>query len=144
MNVCRICLFHKCWRKQQPIVIDVHNVNRILIFILPGIYNVHQTSLFSTYIIPNRFNTNTLFNHLSNISCNFELFWSITVLHINDCMQEYTHYSTVKNIVINHCDRCITHLGDFDISFVLLNISSKFLLHSECYLLSHQKAYQNK
>ena len=28
----------------------------------------------------------------------------------------------------------ITHLSDLDISFVLLNISSKFLLHLECYL----------
>ena len=37
--------------------------------------------------------------------------------------------------VINHCARLrrITHLGDLDISFVLLIISSKFLLHLECY-----------
>ena len=34
-------------------------------------------------------------------------------------------------------DRRVTHLGDGDlnISLVLLNISSKFLLHFECYLL---------
>jgi hypothetical protein len=38
--------------------------------------------------------------------------------------------------MINHCDRRITHLGDLDISFVLLNIFSKFILHLECYLLS--------
>jgi hypothetical protein len=29
--------------------------------------------------------------------------------------------------VINHCDRRITHLGDLDIFFVLLNISSNIL-----------------
>jgi predicted ATPase len=40
-----------------------------------------------------------------------------------------------RHSVINHCDRRITHLGDLDISFVLLNISAKFLLHLECYLL---------
>ena len=37
-----------------------------------------------------------------------------------------------RHSVINHCDRRITHLGDLDRSFVLLNISSKFLLHLEC------------
>ena len=38
--------------------------------------------------------------------------------------------------MINHCDRRITHLSDTDISFVLFNISSKFVLYLECYLLS--------
>jgi hypothetical protein len=38
--------------------------------------------------------------------------------------------------MINHCDRCITHLDEMDISFVLLNISSKFLLYLECNILS--------
>ena len=38
--------------------------------------------------------------------------------------------------MINHCDRRITHLSDTDISFVLFNISSKFPLYLECYLLS--------
>ena len=33
------------------------------------------------------------------------------------------------------CDRCITHLSVTDKSFVLFNISSKFLLFLECYLL---------
>ena len=46
--------------------------------------------------------------------------------------------------MINHCDRHITHLSDLDISFVLLNISSKFLLHLECYLLSPNKIKQIK
>ena len=41
--------------------------------------------------------------------------------------------------MIDHCDRRITHLDDLDISFVLLNISSKFLLHVECYLLSPKR-----
>ena len=51
-----------------------------------------------------------------------------------------------RHSVINHCDRRITHLGDLDISFVLLNIFSTFLLHLECYLLKciTEKAYQNK
>ena len=38
-----------------------------------------------------------------------------------------------RHSVINHSDRRSTHLGDLDISFVLLNIFSKFLLHLECY-----------
>jgi hypothetical protein len=41
--------------------------------------------------------------------------------------------------VINHCDRRITHLSDLDISFVVLNIFSKFLLHLECCLLSPKR-----
>jgi len=41
--------------------------------------------------------------------------------------------------MINHCDRRITHLCDLDTSFVLLNISSKFHLHLECYLLLPKK-----
>ena len=44
-----------------------------------------------------------------------------------------------RHSVINHCDRHITHLSDTDISFVLLNISSKFLLHLESYLLSPKR-----
>jgi hypothetical protein len=32
-----------------------------------------------------------------------------------------------RHSVINHWDRYIAHLGDMDISFVLFNISSKFL-----------------
>ena len=40
--------------------------------------------------------------------------------------------------MINHCDRRITLLSDTDISFVLFNISSKFRLYLECYLLSHK------
>jgi hypothetical protein len=39
--------------------------------------------------------------------------------------------------VINHCDRHITHLGDLDISFILLDISSKFLLHISCFTGVH-------
>jgi len=35
--------------------------------------------------------------------------------------------------MINHCDKRITHLGDMDISFVLLHISSKFLQSVTCY-----------
>jgi hypothetical protein len=45
--------------------------------------------------------------------------------------------------MINHCDRRITHLSDLDISFVVLNIFSKFLLHLELVTIT-QKAYQNK
>ena len=41
--------------------------------------------------------------------------------------------------MINLCDSRITHLDDLDISFVLLNISSKFLLHLKCYLLSPKR-----
>jgi hypothetical protein len=38
-----------------------------------------------------------------------------------------------RHSVINHCDIHITHLGDLEIYFVLLNISSKFHLHLECH-----------
>jgi len=41
--------------------------------------------------------------------------------------------------MINHSDRRITLLGDLDISFVLYNISSKFLSHLECFLLSPKR-----
>ena len=54
------------------------------------------------------------------------------VSHISDI--ECTVQS--ETYMINHCDTRITHLGDMDISFVLLNISSKFLLYIECYMLS--------
>jgi 7-cyano-7-deazaguanine synthase in queuosine biosynthesis len=40
-----------------------------------------------------------------------------------------------RHTMINHCDRRITDLSDTDIFFVLFNISSKFLLYLECYLL---------
>jgi hypothetical protein len=47
--------------------------------------------------------------------------------------------------MINHCDKRITLFCELDISFVLLNISSKFLLHFNRVLLAiTQKAYQNK
>ena len=38
----------------------------------------------------------------------------------------YSKYS-LRYRVINHCDRNISHLGDLDISFGLLDISSNFL-----------------
>ena len=38
--------------------------------------------------------------------------------------------------MINHYDWHITHLDVMDISIVLFNISSKFLLYLECYILS--------
>jgi hypothetical protein len=66
------------------------------------------------------------------------LFYILSVLSVSLCgfFYYYVFLSTVqRHSVINHCERQITHLGDLDISFVLLNISSKFLL---------QKAYQNK
>ena len=46
-----------------------------------------------------------------------------------------------RHTVINHCDRCITHLDDLDISFVLLNISS---ITFRVLLTITQKAYQSK
>ena len=50
----------------------------------------------------------------------------------------YVQYSQ-RHSMINHSDRRITHLGDLDISFVLYNISSKFLSHLECFLLSPKR-----
>jgi hypothetical protein len=55
----------------------------------------------------------------------------------------HSQYSQ-RHSVINHCDRCITHLGDLDKSFVLLNIFSKFLLPFRVLLTITQKAYQNQ
>jgi len=52
--------------------------------------------------------------------------------------------TVVRDSVINHCDRHITHLGDLYISFVLLNISSKLFFTFRVLLTITQKAYQNK
>ena len=41
--------------------------------------------------------------------------------------------------MLNHCDIRITHLNDTDISFVLFNMSLKFVLYLECYLLSPKR-----
>jgi hypothetical protein len=41
--------------------------------------------------------------------------------------------------MMDRCDRCVAHLGDTDISVVLLNISSKCLSYLESYLLSPKK-----
>jgi hypothetical protein len=43
------------------------------------------------------------------------------------CYNTRIQYSQ-RHTIINHCDRRITHLSDTDISFVLSNISSKFLI----------------
>ena len=62
-------------------------------------------------------------------------------LYILDTMfwcSMFLQYSQ-RHSVINHCDRRITHLNDFDMSLVLLKISSKFLLHLECCLLSPKR-----
>ena len=67
---------------------------------------------------------------------------------INHCDRHITYihtYSTVKrHTMINHCDRRITYLGDMDISIVLFNISSEFLLYLECYLLTPKNAQESK
>ena len=63
--------------------------------------------------------------------CNVGQFLLFIYIHILQYSQRHS--------VINHCDKYITHLGDLDISFVLLNISSKFLLHLECYLISPKR-----
>ena len=55
----------------------------------------------------------------------------------------YSSKYSQRHSVINHCGRHITHLNDLNISFVLLNISSKFLLHLVILTIT-QKAYQNK
>ena len=59
------------------------------------------------------------------------------LLHVTDKVY-HIQYSQ-RHSVINHCDRRITLLSDLDISFVLLNIFSKFLLHLECYLPSPKR-----
>ena len=60
-------------------------------------------------------------------------------------------YSTVREIqysqrhtVINHCDRLITHLSDTDISFILLNISSKIAFVFRVLLVITQNAQESK
>jgi hypothetical protein len=49
--------------------------------------------------------------------------------------QLYIHVY-IDNKIHYKVKRRITHLSDTDISFTLFNISSKFLLYLECYLLS--------
>jgi len=46
-----------------------------------------------------------------------------------------------RHTMIYHCDRRITHIGDLNIFFVLLNTFWKFLLHLECYF--HPKGISN-
>jgi hypothetical protein len=42
------------------------------------------------------------------------------MITINSSTADMRSYNTVGDIAwLNHCDRRITHLGDFDISFVL-------------------------
>ena len=60
-------------------------------------------------------------------------------------------YSTVREIqysqrhtVINHCDRHITHLSDTDITFILLNISSKIAFVFRVLLAITQNAQESK
>ena len=64
----------------------------------------------------------------------FFVFFLCVIVYLKKLEERYTS-EVQRHSVINHCDRRITHLGDLDISFVLLNISAKFLLHLECYLL---------
>jgi hypothetical protein len=70
----------------------------------------------------------------------FLCFFLCVIVYLKKLEERYTNEVQYiqyiqRHSVINHCDRRITHLGDLDISFVLLNISAKFLLHLECYLL---------
>jgi hypothetical protein len=58
-------------------------------------------------------------------------------LHHFDMSVQYSQRHSMINH--QHCDRHITHLSDLDIAFILLNISSKFLLHLECYLPSPKR-----
>ena len=62
-------------------------------------------------------------------------FYTYNVYNLHACNVQYSQ----RHTMINHCDRHITLLSDLDISFVLLNISLKFLLHLECYLLSPKR-----
>ena len=76
-----------------------------------------------TLLRPDQFRTRTYF----------------TVTHTHT----YIQYSQ-RHTMINHCDRRITHLSDLDISFVLLNIISKFSFTFRVLLTITQKTYQNK
>ena len=55
----------------------------------------------------------------------------VSILHVNYLMLSIVQYSQ-RHSVINHRERRITRLSDLNISFVLLNISSKFPLSLEC------------
>ena len=49
--------------------------------------------------------------------------------------------------MINHCDNCITRLGDLDISFVLTSIKDIFKISYRfrvLFTIIIQKTYQNK
>ena len=56
----------------------------------------------------------------------------------SDKLNMHVQYSQRHSATIQH-DRHIIHPSDLDISFVLFNISSKFLLHLECYLLAPKR-----
>jgi hypothetical protein len=73
--------------------------------------------------------------HINNCSAYFKYgIWLL--LYINKSQFVTSIQYSQGHTMINHCDRRITLLSDIDISFVLFNISSKFLLYLECYLLS--------
>jgi hypothetical protein len=40
----------------------------------------------------------------------------------NDSILNLLQYCSQRQSLINHCDRCITHLGHMDLSFVLFSI----------------------
>ena len=72
------------------------------------------------------------------------IYFQITCLHrgwgiLYPLTSTYRLQYSQRHTMINHSDRRITHLGDLDISFVLLDMSSKFLVHLECYLLSSKR-----
>ena len=87
-----------------------------------------------------------LLKPIINIKCSIKVFLLLCLKDNKiNCLHVDVQYSQ-RHSVITHCDRNTTHLGDLDISFVLLSITSKFLLHLECYLSFNtitQKAYQN-
>jgi hypothetical protein len=72
------------------------------------------------------------------LKASFFIVWLTFEVISTQKTRKHIQYSQ-RHSVINHCDRRINHLGDFDISFVLLNILSNFLLHLECYLLSPKR-----
>ena len=82
----------------------------------------HVNLLFYMYLIIIVFLQNKIKNKISKENC----YRKNNLQHNLFTMPKY---SSLRHSMIHHSDRHITHLGDLDISFVLLKISSNFFFY---------------
>jgi hypothetical protein len=66
-------------------------------------------------------------------------FWSLKPVLFLSCSSVLVIQSSQRHSVINHCDRHFYSSWWDGYIFGLFNISSKLLLHLECYLIKHKR-----